>query len=293
MFKLSLNLAQDSVIDKSLNIAGKYIETSTFVESNMSTLETFLPKLIFSIIFLFVGLKLIKFILNVLTKVLDKKQTDVSVVKFSTILLSIILKFVLFISIIGYLGIETTSMVAMAGAVGLAVGLALQGTLQNFAGGVIILVLKPFKTGDAVEFGGAKGVVREVQLFSTVIEKYGSNEILIIPNSSITSNILVNLAADRNRRADIDFGVAYGTDLQAVKDVLIPIVNSDSRVVNPADTLIYTTQLADSSVNMQLRVWCTPDDYFDFRSDMYEVVYNTLNKNNIEIPFPQITIHNS
>lgn len=265
--------------------------SETIIIDAISSFAAFLPKLLFALLLFYVSLKLINLLVKSIRKVMLIRGVDISVVKFIGILISISLKLVAIISLASYLGFKTTSLVAMLGAAGLAIGLALQGTLQNFAGGVIILVLKPFKTGDDVEFGGERGIVKEVQLFSTIIEKFGTNEDLVIPNSTISSSALTNWNKERSRRIDILFGVSYGTDLKFVRDILIKVANSDKRTETPELTVVYTKELADSSVNLELRVWCDPIDYLEMRSDMIELVYNTLNENNIEIPFPQLTIH--
>lgn len=265
--------------------------TKELINDTLNSFTDFLPKLIFALIIFVISYKLINVLTKVLRKILTKRKIDPSVVKFISLLVSISIKMILLISIISYLGIEITSLIAIIGAAGLAIGLALQGTLQNFAGGVIILILKPFKTGDDIEFGGERGIVKEIQLFSTIIEKYGTNENLIIPNSTISSNPVTNWSRYRDRRIDIIFGIGYGSDLKTVKNIIINAVNKDERVTNKIETIIYIKELANSSIDLELRVWGNPTNYFDMRSDMIELIYNTLNENNIEIPFPQLTIH--
>lgn len=265
--------------------------SETLVIDAITAFAEYLPKLFFAIVLFFICLKLINILVRSVKKIITARDVDHSVVKFIGLIISISLKLTALISLATYLGFETTSLVAMLGAAGLAIGLALQGTLQNFAGGVIILVLKPFKTGDDVEFGGERGTVKEVQLFSTIIEKFGTNEDLVIPNSTISSSALTNWNKERSRRIDITFGVGYGTNLKVAKDLIIKAANSDKRAITQELTTVFVTELADSSVNLELRVWCDPAEYLDVRSDMVELIYNTLNENNIDIPFPQLTIH--
>ncbi len=275
-------------------IQNSNVDSSMVEEVLHNTLKSileYLPKLAFALISFFVLWKVITLILKFVRKTLTKREIDLSVVNFVTLMISVLLRIVLILGLVNYLGFEVTSLVAMIGAAGLAIGLALQGTLQNFAGGVIILILKPFKTGDDVEFGGDRGIVKEVQLFCTVIEKHGTNENLIVPNSSISSSSLINWSSERNRRIDLPFGVAYGSDLKQVKQLIIENAIKDPRVVNPENTTILVTELADNSVNFELKVWVKPADFLTVRSDMMEMVYNTLNENNIDIPFPQLTIH--
>lgn len=284
-----------NVIETTQQIEGAMSEidiaTKAVIHDTITSIIGFIPKFIFLVIILFVGLKVIKIASKILAKFMRRREVDDSVIKFVVLMVEIVFKLILIISIIKYLGIETTSFVAMIGASALAIGMALQGSLQNFAGGVIILILKPFKTGDDVEFSGQRGVVKEVQLFSTIIEKFATNENVIIPNSAISSSIITNWSKERDRRVDVMFSVAYGENLEIVKSLVKDKINSDSRIINTSNTVIFVNALADSSVNLELRTWVHPDDYLQARSDFLESIYNTLNEHNIEIPFPNITVH--
>ena len=177
----------------------------------------------------------------------------------------------------------------MLGATGLAVGLALQGTLQNFAGGIIILVLKPFRVGDYIEFGGQKGTVIDIRMFDTKIDKLTTNEQVIIPNSIIASSTLINWRLERERRVELSFGIAYGESIDKTRKVILDMAVKDDRVLSTSPTVVVTS-LGDSSVNLELRVWVKPQDAFDIKVDMLENIYNILNENNIPIPFPQLDV---
>ena len=257
----------------------------------MQALTDFIPNLVGALILLFIGLKVIKILGSMLTKLMNRSKADTAVVRFVSTTVKILLRFILILAVIQKIGIETTSFIAMLGAAGLAVGMALQGTLQNFAGGIIILLLKPFKIGDDVEFGGQRGIVKDIQIFNTIIYKLGTNEILIVPNSNISSSILINWSTERERRIEVTFGIAYGEEIEAARKAVLDMAAADGRILPDPAPIIYISQLADSSVNLELRVWVHPADYLDVRSDILEGIYNTLNKKNISIPFPQLTIH--
>ncbi len=260
------------------------------VEKYLESFFDFLPKLVFTLVLLFILWKITNVIVKIVRNILQKRELDHSVNQFICRLVNISLKIIICISVATILGFEVTSLIAMIGAAGLAIGLALQGALQNFAGGVIILILKPFKTGDDVEFGGQRGAVKEVQLFSTVIEKFVTNEVVIVPNSAISSNTLTNWSRERDRRIDIPFGVAYGSNVEQIREILTKAADNYKLRLPEHKSEVSTTALGSSSVDMLLKVWVNPANYFEAHSDLVEMVYNELNKNNIEIPFPQVVV---
>lgn len=265
--------------------------TTNLLHSSIDAMVSFVPKFIILAILFFVGLRLINLLVRVVKSIMAKRGVDPSVIRFVAMITGILCRIFLILTIINHLGIAVTSFIAMLGAAGLAVGMALQGTLQNFAGGIIILILKPFKTGDDIEYLNQRGIVKEIRLFNTVIEKAGTNENVIVPNGSISSNTVTNWTKERNRRIDISFGVGYGSDLSHIKQMIVAETNKDQRIVCCDQTLVLVTNLGDNAVIMELRTWVRPGDYLQTRSDLIELIYNKLNEHNIDIPFPQVTIH--
>ncbi|MEG0499765.1 MAG: mechanosensitive ion channel [Rikenellaceae bacterium] len=265
------------------------ITDALYWENKVSDFLNFIPTIIFAIIVLILGFKLCNLVVRILSKIMRRRGCEESVIGFTATTVNVVLKVIVVMSFIGILGIDTSAFIATLGAAGLAVGLALQGTLQNFAGGVIILVLKPFRTGDLVEFGGHKGTVQEIRIFNTVIDKFATNETVIVPNSAIASGTLINWKSERERRIQASFSVAYGEDISLVRAIVLEMAERDSRLLD-IDKEVIVTALADSSVNMELRVWVRPMDYITVSSDMLENIYNILNENNISIPFPQLDV---
>jgi small conductance mechanosensitive channel len=248
------------------------------------------PQLILAIITLFVGIKIINWLLKILRKTMDKANLDKSLKPFLEALTKWVLRLLLLISVASMLGIETTSFVAMIGAAGLAVGLALQGALGNFAGGVLILVLKPFKIGDFVELQGYLGTVKEINIFTTTLTT-PQNRKVIIPNGPISNGSLTNYSSMEKARVDLVVGVSYDSDIKQTKELLMHILKNDSRVLEDPAPLVVVAELADSSVNFNVRPWVKTEDYWAVYFDVLENVKIELDKAGIEIPFPQRDVH--
>jgi small conductance mechanosensitive channel len=202
----------------------------------------------------------------------------------------ILLKALVIISVASMVGVETTSFIAMLGAAGLAVGLALQGSLANFAGGVLILFFKPFKVGDLIEAQGYLGIVKEIQIFVTILTTL-DNQRIIIPNGLLSNGCLTNLNAEPHRRVDMTFGISYGDDVLQAKRVLQEVVASDTRVLAEPAAEVYVKEHAESSINMLVRVWVRPENYWDVYFHMHEQVKLTFDREGISIPFPQRDVH--
>ncbi len=247
-------------------------------------------KLILAIIVLIIGLRIIKSLTKGLTRVLRKSDVSESLIPFLRSLTSVGLKVLLFISILGMVGVEMTSFIAVLGAAGLAVGLSLQGTLQNFAGGVIILLFKPYKVGDYIETQGYAGTVKEIQIFTTIMHT-PDNKVIIIPNSPIATGSLINYSAQETRRVDFKFGIGYGDDIEKAKKVLNDIVNKHEKVMKEPAPFVRVVELADSSVNFAVRAWANSSDYWDVYFDITEQVKKNFDKEGISIPFPQSDVH--
>ena len=196
----------------------------------------------------------------------------------------------LILTVLGTVGVEMTSFIALLAAAGIAIGMALSGTLQNFAGGVVILLFRPFKVGDFVEMQGYMGTVKEIQIFSTIL-KTPDNKTIYVPNGPISSGSLTNFTTEPIRRVDWTFGIAYGDDVDKARAVINKLLDEDQRVLAEPERLIAVSSLGDSSVNLVVRAWVNSPDYWDMFFDMNEKVYKTFAKEGINIPFPQMDVH--
>ena len=247
-------------------------------------------KLLGAIVVLIIGLWIIGFITKRVHKIMDKSNTDPSLRGFLKSLLGIILRALLFISVLGMAGVEMTSFIAILGAAGLAVGLALQGTLQNFAGGVMILLFKPFKVGDFIDAQGYMGVVNRIEIFITVLTT-PDNKLVIIPNGGLSTSSLTNYSAMETRRVDWTFGIAYGDSFDTAKEMILGLIKDDKRIFTDPEPFIVLGELADSSVNIIVRVWAKGEDYWGVYFDMNEKFYKNADSHKLSIPFPQMDVH--
>jgi small conductance mechanosensitive channel len=247
------------------------------------------PKLVLAIVTLIIGLWVINRFIRTLNNNLTSK-VDATLGQFVCSILSVILKVVLLISVASMVGIETTSFVAVLGAAGLAVGLALQGSLANFAGGVVILLFKPFKVGDLIEAQGYIGSVSEIQIFNTIL-KTGDNRVVIIPNGSLSSSSMVNINKETTRRVDLSFGIGYGDDIDQAKSLLQSLASHDARVLKDPAPVFVVAELADSSVNFTVRLWVNTSDYWGVFFDMQEGVKKAFDAHGISIPYPQQDVY--
>ncbi len=248
------------------------------------------PKFLGAMLALVIGLWLIKWALKLVHTGLGKARVDDSLKPFLKSLVGALLKVMLAISIMTMLGINMTSFIAILGAAGLAVGMALSGTLQNFAGGVMILLFKPFKVGDFIEAQGYTGVVKEIQIFVTILTT-GDNKTIIIPNGGLANGSMINYSTQANRRVDWVFGIGYGDDLPKAKEIIRNILAADARVLKDPEVFIGLGELADSSVNLTVRAWVNAADYWGVFFATNEQVYNEFNAAGINIPYPQMDVH--
>ena len=243
-----------------------------------------------AILIYIIGRFIIKQINRLVSKILEKRKLEISVQTFLKSLLSLLLNLILAFAIIAKLGVETTSFAAILASAGVAIGMALSGNLSNFAGGLIILVFKPFKVGDYIDGQNASGTVKEIQIFHTILSTV-DNKIIYVPNGSLSSNAIVNYSKQETRRAEWVFGVEYGEDFERVKAVLERIIAADERILQTPAPFIGLGSLSASSVDIKVRVWTKSSDYWDVVFDMNRIVYETFNKEGIEFPFPQLTVH--
>lgn len=247
------------------------------------------PKLLLAIVTLFVGLSIINRIVRTAHKHLNTKA-DPTLGSFIGSLASVALKAMLLIAVASMIGVETTSFVAVLGAAGLAVGLALQGSLANFAGGVLILFFKPFRVGDTIDALGYVATVKEIQIFNTILIT-GDNRTVIIPNGALSNSSMVNVSRESTRRVDMKFGTSYGDDVDKTKNVLKSLIAADTRILKDPAPLVVLSELAESSVNYTVRVWVNSIHYWDVYFDMQENVKKAFDQQGISIPFPQRDVH--
>ena len=250
----------------------------------------YLVKAATALVVLIVGLFLIKLINKFVAKVFARIKMDPALESFISSLVSIALKVLLFITVVGMVGVEITSFIALLGGAGVAVGMALSGTLQNFAGGVMILLLKPFKVGDFIEAQGYTGIVKEIQIFSTILTTL-DNKTVIIPNSPIATSSMVNYSTQPNRRIDLTFGIAYDDDIDQAKAILKEIVDADEQVLETPAAQIVVGELGDNSVNLYLRPWVKSADYWDVYFALTEKVKKAFDQKGISFPFPQQDVY--
>jgi small conductance mechanosensitive channel len=263
---------------------------NTFWEKINDVVIAFGPRLIGAIITLIIGWWIIKIIQRSMRKSFEKREMEPSLRGFLNSMIGILLKVLLLISVIGMIGVQMTSFIAILGAVGLAVGMALSGTLQNFAGGVIILLFKPFKVGDYIEAQGHSGSVNEIQIFNTIL-KTPDNKTIIIPNGGLSNSSMTNYSTEPRRRVDFVFGIGYGDDVDKARSVIRKLIDDDERILKDPEPFIAVSELADSSVNLVVRVWAEASNYWGIYFDMHEKVYKSFDKEGLNIPFPQMDVH--
>ncbi|WP_159655503.1 small-conductance mechanosensitive channel MscS [Vibrio atypicus] len=282
-------------------MAGESVELETPLVDGLAKAESWLANnsdllvqygvnIISAVLILFIGNIIVKAVANSVSKVLEKKKMDKAVVEFVHGLVRYLLFVIVLIAALGRLGVQTASVVAVIGAAGLAVGLALQGSLSNFAAGVLIVAFRPFKSGDYVEIGGVAGSVEAIQIFQTVL-KTPDNKMVVVPNSGVIGGAITNYSRHETRRVDLVIGVSYSADLKQTKQVIRETLEKDERILKDPAIQIGVLALADSSVNFVVRPWCKTADYWDVYFDSTQAIKEALDEAGIEIPFPQMDVH--
>ncbi|MBD1565143.1 small-conductance mechanosensitive channel MscS [Vibrio sp. SA48] len=265
-------------------------QANTWLMDNSDLLVQYGVNIISAVLILFIGNIVVKAVAGSVTKVLKKKEMDNVVVEFIHGLVRYLLFVIVLIAALGRVGVETASVVAVIGAAGLAIGLALQGSLSNFAAGVLIVAFRPFKSGDYVEISGVAGSVEAIQIFQTIL-KTPDNKMIVVPNSSVIGGAITNYSRHATRRVDMVIGVSYKADLQKTKQVLRATLEKDPRILKDPDMTIGVLALADSSVNFVVRPWVKTEDYWGVYFDSMQAIKEALDANGIEIPFPQMDVH--
>lgn len=261
-----------------------------YIDTAIAWIWELIPGLITAVIILILGLWIIKFINKMVRRFFDHKDYDPALESFLQSFISIALKLLLFVLVITQLGVKSTSLVAIVGAAGLAVGLALQGSLSNFAGGVLILLFKPFRVGDFISAQGQDGTVKEINIFYTKLNTFG-NQLAVIPNGQLSNNSIVNYSAEETRRDKIAIGIGYGSNIKKAKEVLLKICADHDGILKEPAPEVYLAELADSSVNLTLRFWARNENFWAAHWFVMEETKLRFDKEGIEIPFPQRVIH--
>ncbi|TVP88970.1 MAG: mechanosensitive ion channel family protein [Pseudomonadaceae bacterium] len=247
-------------------------------------------QVLLAIITLLIGWWVIGRISNGILVVMEKRNIDKSLHGFAGNLVGMGLKILLIISVAGMIGVETTSFIAVIGAAGLAIGFALQGSLANFAGGVLILFLRPFKVGEYIEAQGIGGTVDSIQIFHTVL-KSPDNKTVVVPNGSLSNGNIINYSRQPTRRVDVNIGIDYGDDIKKAREILLRLAAADDRVLKDPEAAVRLTGLGDSSVDLSLRMWTKTEDFWGVMWDITELAKETFDQEGITIPFPQRTVH--
>lgn len=268
----------------------KIINYEQHIENAIDWFWSLIPDLIMALLILVVGLWVIRFINRLVKRFFNKKDYDPALESFLQSFIKIALKLLLAVLVVTQLGVKTSSLVAMIGAAGLAIGLALQGSLANFAGGVLILLFKPFRLGDWISAQGVDGAVKEISIFNTKLNTFG-NQIAIIPNGVLANGNIVNYSAEPNRRENYIVGIGYGSDIKKAKEILLDICANDGRILKDPAPEVYVNSLGDSAVNLSLRFWAPNDVFWPARFDLIEQSKLRFDKAGIEIPFPQRVVH--
>ncbi len=253
-------------------------------------LSSFGISLFIALSILIIGRQIVKILIKVISTALERSNTEDTVRIFVTNLLNTLLMIVVFIAAINQLGIQTTSIIAVLGAAGLAIGLALQGSLSNFAAGILIVIYRPYKVGDYIQADNHLGTVDDIQIFSTVL-KTPDNKLVIVPNGSIMNGSIVNFSNQDKRRVDIIASCSYEDDIDKVKSVLADILSKDDRILNEPKPRIAVSELADSSVNFIVRPWVKNSDYLDVYYSLLEEIKKRFDQEGIAIPYPQTDVH--
>lgn len=251
---------------------------------------SFIPNIIVAVLIAVVGSFVVKFINKLVKKFFDRKDYDLTLESFLQSFIKIILNVTLVVLVVTQLGVKTSSLVAMLGAAGLAVGLALQGSLSNFAGGVLILLFKPFKIGDWISAQGVDGAVKEISIFNTKLNTFG-NQIAVIPNGQLANGNIINYNAEPIRRENYKVGIGYGSNIKMAKDILLDICAKDARILKEPMPEVYVDGLGDSAVTLTLRFWAKNEEFWPARFDLIEQSKLRFDEAGIEIPFPQRVVH--
>lgn len=261
-----------------------------YIDEYLPGVVAFGLRVLMALVLFFIGSRLIKLLRRIVRRSMERAGADVGVMQFIDSILKAFLYFVLVMLIASSFGVDTTSVVALVGSAGLAAGLALQGSLANFAGGVLLLMVRPFKVGDYIVQGDLEGTVSEIQMIYTYLLT-PDNRKVVIPNGKLADNSLINVTAQEKRRLDIDVGISYTADLKKAKETGMKLLEREERVLKEEEHMVVVSELADSAVILKLRFWVKPEDYWNVKWDMTEEVKLAFDAEGIEIPYQQVDVH--
>lgn len=286
----SLQVTSDVLIKEAISNADGLDKLSMITQQLIDAGVSAGGSILKAVLVFLVGRFIISMLNKLVMKMMNKRDVDVSIKTFVRSLVSILLTVLLIVSVVGALGIETTSFAALLASGGVAIGMALSGNLQNFAGGLVVLLFKPYKVGDYIESQNESGTVKEIQIFHTILATV-DNKIIYIPNGALSSGVVINYSHQTTRRIEWVFGIDYGEDYQKVAKIVADVLAADGRILPDPAPFIALHALAASSVNVVARVWVKSEDYWSVYFDMNQTVYETFNKEGINFPFPQLTVH--
>lgn len=266
------------------------LESINFEEIATTYLYPWGIKIGFAILIFIIGIYVSKILVGILKKALSNARMENILVDFISSIVNWLLLLFVIIAALSQLGINTNSLIALIGAAGLAIGLALQDSLKNFASGVLLITFRPFKEGDFVEAGGTTGAVEKITIFSSTLRTPDNKEV-IVPNGSIYTDVITNYSAKENRRVDMVFGIGYGDDIKKAKELIEKIIYEEPRILKDPEPLVAVGELADSSVNFEVRPWVKTSDYWGVKFDITEKIKLAFDENGISIPFPQMDVH--
>jgi small conductance mechanosensitive channel len=250
----------------------------------------YLPNIISALVLLLLGLWSIRILKNIVSKIMNKRNLEATLANFLGDLLNWTLKILLFITVISQLGVQTSSFVAILGAAGLAIGLSLQGSLANFAGGVLIIMFKPFRVGDFIQAQGEMGTVAQIQIFVTKLHT-ADNQIIYIPNGQLSNGTINNFSQSTHRRADLTISISYGSDIKKAKEIAMEVMQKHELVLDEPTPVVWVKDLADSSVDLAVRPWAKNENFWAMRSDILQQIKEAFDNNGIKIPYPQRDLH--
>lgn len=248
------------------------------------------PRLVMALVVLIVGLRIIRLVNHGIGKVIERRSLDPTLKPFFKSIAAIVLKALLFITVLSMLGVQMTSFIALLGAGGIAIGMALSGTLQNVAGGVVLLTLRPFRVGDFIETQGYSGSVKAIGIFHTTLTT-GDNKTVILPNAPVANDPLVNFTSQDRRRVELTIGIGYDDDIDQARGIIRRLIDADERVIQDPEPVIAVSALADSSVNFIVRAWTSTGDYWNVNWHLHEAIKKAFDAEGVSIPFPQSDVH--
>ncbi len=263
---------------------------ATMIDQITEMALAYAPKVLLALLSLIVGFWLIRWITKKVNRLMDRRNVDATIRPFFVSLINVGLKVLLLLSVAGMFGVETTSFLAILGAMAFAIGMALQGSLGNFASGIMVLLFKPYKVGDLVTIQGNTGVVSEIQIFNTILLT-PDNKKIIIPNSVVTSGAITNISGQGTIRVDMTFGIGYSDDIDLARSVIEKVVDNCPHILKKEPVDIFVSALADSSINFAVRPWCKSENYWSVYFYVHENIKKQFDENNVSIPFPQMDVH--